>query len=87
MLITGLLPKILEKVLTEILTSLLSDCNTLRSCISVLSTPSKSSYWKLNSGILKHNDVTAEIKRIISQYRHKALNENVYVYGNNGELF
>ena len=48
------------------------------------SSSAKSSYWKLNSTILKYKDVTTEIERLIRQYWNKALIEKVY--SNNWEL-
>lgn len=81
-----LVSKDLKNVLTDILPSPLSDHKTISINIPFLSSPSsaKSSYWKLNSTILKYKDVTTEIERLIRQYWNKALTEKVY--SNNWEL-
>uniref|UniRef100_A0A1A8QY68 Reverse transcriptase domain-containing protein n=1 Tax=Nothobranchius pienaari TaxID=704102 RepID=A0A1A8QY68_9TELE len=74
-----LISKDLKNVITNILPAPLSDHKTIQIIIPSLSPgPPKTSYWKLNSTVLKHKEVTSRIESFIRLYWDKAQNENLF---------
>lgn len=70
----------LSNIKTDIIPSLFSDHKAIIIYVPISSTPphKRSSYWKLNNSILKHNEVQTKIDYLISSYWDKANKENLF---------
>ena len=80
-----LISKDLKEVKTDIYPMPLSDHRTIHLTAPLSSSSgAKTSYWKLNSTILEHEEVITEVHSLIRLHWNKALAENVFC--NNWEL-
>lgn len=76
-----------DKISVNIITTPLTDHNAVSIFIPLHSAPSTScrnAYWKLNSSLLKHDEVKSDIKNLILKFWNKAKSEDAF--GSNWEL-
>ena len=75
------------KISVNIITTPLTDHNAVSILIPLQSAPStkcRNAYWKLNSSLLQHEMVKADIRKIILEFWNKAKSEDAF--GSNWEL-